>query len=93
MAFGFGEIVTMLINGLVIASTLFIVASGLSIVFGVSRISNFAHGSLYMIGAYVAWTAAYATVQHRTALYRAGQCCTYVIICCTFFLPGLSKAL
>ncbi len=57
MAHGFGEIVTMLINGLVIASTLFIVASGLSIVFGVSRISNFAHGSLYMVGAYVVWTA------------------------------------
>jgi branched-chain amino acid transport system permease protein len=56
MAFGFAEIVTMLINGLVIASTLFIVASGLSIVFGVSRISNFAHGSLYMVGAYVCWS-------------------------------------
>src|ERR1044072_7130181 len=53
MALGFAEIVTILINGLVIASTLFIVASGLSIVFGVSRISNFAHGSLYMVGAYV----------------------------------------
>jgi branched-chain amino acid transport system permease protein len=56
MAFGFAEIVTMLINGLVIASTLFIVASGLSIVFGVSRISNFAHGSLYMVGAYLCWS-------------------------------------
>jgi branched-chain amino acid transport system permease protein len=56
MALGFAEIVTILINGLVIASTLFIVASGLSIVFGVSRISNFAHGSLYMVGAYVCWS-------------------------------------
>ena len=56
MALGFTEIVTILINGLVIASTLFIVASGLSIVFGVSRISNFAHGSLYMVGAYVCWS-------------------------------------
>ena len=57
MAHGFAEVITMLINGLVIASTLFVVASGLSIVFGVSRISNFAHGSLYMVGAYVVWTA------------------------------------
>ena len=56
MALGLAEIVTILINGLVIASTLFIVASGLSIVFGVSRISNFAHGSLYMVGAYVCWS-------------------------------------
>ena len=34
---------------------LFIVASGLSLIFGVLRVLNFAHGSFYMIGAYVAW--------------------------------------
>jgi len=53
----FGAAVNMLLNGLVIASTLFLVSSGLSIVFGVSRISNFAHGSLYMLGAYIAYSA------------------------------------
>jgi branched-chain amino acid transport system permease protein len=53
----FGIAVNMLLNGLVIASTLFLVSSGLSIVFGVSRISNFAHGSLYMVGAYIAYSA------------------------------------
>jgi branched-chain amino acid transport system permease protein len=53
----FGQAVNMLLNGLVIASTLFLVSSGLSIVFGVSRISNFAHGSLYMLGAYIAYSA------------------------------------
>ena len=53
----FGLAVNMLLNGLVIASTLFLVSSGLSIVFGVSRISNFAHGSLYMLGAYIAYSA------------------------------------
>ena len=52
------EIVSLLVNGVVIASSLFMVASGLSIVFGISRISNFAHGSLYMIGAYIGYTAA-----------------------------------
>ncbi len=42
------------LNGLASASSLFIIASGLTIVFGVTRIVNFAHGSLYMLGAYVA---------------------------------------
>jgi branched-chain amino acid transport system permease protein len=44
------------LNGLASASSLFLVASGLSIIFGVTRIVNFAHGSLYMLGAYLAWT-------------------------------------
>jgi branched-chain amino acid transport system permease protein len=44
------------LNGLASASSLFLVASGLSIIFGVSRIVNFAHGSLYMLGAYVAYS-------------------------------------
>lgn len=44
------------LNGLASASSLFITASGLTIVFGVTRIVNFAHGSLYMLGAYIAAT-------------------------------------
>jgi branched-chain amino acid transport system permease protein len=43
-----------LINGLAGASALFLVAVGLSLIFGVTRIVNFAHGSMYMIGLYVA---------------------------------------
>src|SRR5579864_5224343 len=34
---------------------LFLIASGLSLVFGVMRVINFAHGSFYMLGAYLAW--------------------------------------
>ncbi|MDB5381631.1 MAG: Branched-chain amino acid ABC-type transport system, partial [Rhodospirillales bacterium] len=44
------------LNGLASASSLFLVASGLTVIFGVSRIVNFAHGSLYMLGAYLGWT-------------------------------------
>ncbi len=47
-----------ILNGLASASSLFLVACGLSIIFGVSRIVNFAHGSFYMLGAYLAWTFA-----------------------------------
>lgn len=44
------------LNGLASASSLFLVACGLSIIFGVTRIVNFAHGSFYMLGAYLAFT-------------------------------------
>ena len=47
------------LNGLAGASSLFLVAAGLSLIFGVSRIVNFAHGSLYMVGMYLAvWLSA-----------------------------------
>ena len=42
-------------GGLTAAMFLFLIASGLSLVFGVMRVLNFAHGSFYMIGAYLAW--------------------------------------
>jgi branched-chain amino acid transport system permease protein len=45
-----------LLTGLAGASSLFLVASGLSLIFGVTRIVNFAHGSLYMLGAFLAYT-------------------------------------
>ena len=41
------------LSGLSHAATLFLVACGLSIIFGVTRIVNFAHGSFYMLGAFV----------------------------------------
>jgi len=44
------------LNGLAGASTLFLVAVGLSLIFGVTRVVNFAHGSLYMLGIYIAYS-------------------------------------
>ncbi|MET0606192.1 MAG: ABC transporter permease [Beijerinckiaceae bacterium] len=49
-------VVIQLLTGLASASSLFITASGLTLVFGVTRIVNFAHGSFYMLGAYLAVT-------------------------------------
>jgi len=46
--------ITILIDGLTYASWLFIVALGLTLVFGVLKILNMAHGSFYAIGAYMA---------------------------------------
>jgi len=48
--------VVQFLTGLASAASLFLVASGLSIIFGVTRIVNFAHGAFYMLGAYVAYT-------------------------------------
>jgi branched-chain amino acid transport system permease protein len=48
--------VVQFLTGLASAASLFLVASGLSIIFGVTRIVNFAHGAFYMLGAYVAFT-------------------------------------
>src|SRR5918998_759584 len=49
-------VVVQVLTGLASASSLFIISSGLTIVFGVTRIVNFAHGSLYMLGAYAGVT-------------------------------------
>jgi branched-chain amino acid transport system permease protein len=46
------------LNGLSSASGLFLVAAGLSLIFGVTRIVNLAHGSLYMLGIYIAYSFA-----------------------------------
>ena len=50
-----GFYIVLFLTGLSDASGLFLVACGLSLIFGVSRIVNLAHGSFYMVGAYVAY--------------------------------------
>lgn len=45
-----------LINGLATGMAVFLVAAGLTLIFGILKILNFAHGSFFMIGAYVAYT-------------------------------------
>ncbi|MFN9212517.1 MAG: ABC transporter permease subunit, partial [Betaproteobacteria bacterium] len=47
-------VLSQLLAGLAYAATLFLVAAGLTLVFGVTRVVNFAHGSFYMLGAYLA---------------------------------------
>ncbi len=45
-----------ILTGLAGASVLFFIAAGLSLIFGVTKIVNFAHGSFYMLGAYIAYS-------------------------------------
>ncbi|MEQ8250280.1 MAG: branched-chain amino acid ABC transporter permease [Oceanibaculum nanhaiense] len=55
------------LNGLQLGTMLFLMAAGLTLVFGIMHLINLAHGSLYMIGAYVA-----ATVQQATGSFTLG---------------------
>lgn len=57
------SLLAQLLNGLASASALFLVSVGLSLIFGVTRTINFAHGSFYMLGAYVA----FSSVEHLAA--------------------------
>ena len=58
-----------LLNGLTLASLYFIVASGFTLVFGLMRNVNLAHGSLYLLGGYVGFFVARV---HRLVAARAG---------------------
>jgi len=50
-------VITQTSTGLIVGALLFLVAAGLTLIFGVLKIINFAHGSLYMLGAYLALSA------------------------------------
>lgn len=54
MVLELGTVVSTVLNGLVNGMILILVAAGLSLIFGLMRVVNFAHGSFYMIGAYTA---------------------------------------
>lgn len=54
-------LVTTIFNGVTLAGLYFLVASGFTLVFGLMRNVNLAHGSLYLLGAYVGYTTAEAT--------------------------------
>ena len=66
-------LVAQCLSGLTAAMFLFIVASGLSLIFGVLRVLNFAHGTFYMMGAYLSWQmsqwpcSSLSRLQNRTA--------------------------
>ncbi|HYZ30854.1 MAG TPA: branched-chain amino acid ABC transporter permease [Crenalkalicoccus sp.] len=60
-----------LLNALTFAALLFVVASGFTLIFGLLRIVNLAHGALYLLGGYLAYTAATATGSFAAGLTAA----------------------
>ena len=59
------------VAGLSNGSLLFLVSAGLSLIFGVSRIINFAHGAIYMLGAYFAFSVVGITSRDPTTFFFA----------------------
>ncbi len=66
-----GFYIVQFLTGLSDAASLFLVAAGLSLIFGVSRIVNMAHGSFYMLGAYIAYVIITA-LPHTALSFWAG---------------------
>ncbi len=64
--------VTQISSALIIGMLLFMVASGLSLIFGVLGVINFAHGAFYMVGAYFAFAVYQATSSFLLAFLAAG---------------------
>jgi branched-chain amino acid transport system permease protein len=65
-------VVTQATSGLIIGLLLFLVAAGVSLIFGVLKVVNFAHGAFYMLGAYFAWTAYQVTGSYAAAVLAGG---------------------
>ena len=63
--------ITQVFNGVSFGALLFLLASGLSLIFGVMRIVNIAHGSYYLLGAYVGLTVVWRTGSFVLAMLAA----------------------
>jgi branched-subunit amino acid ABC-type transport system permease component len=69
--FAIGNTLQLIVNGLAFGGLVFLLAAGLSIIFGLMDVLNLAHGSFYMIGAYTAYTVVTATHNFWLALLVA----------------------
>ncbi|HEU0196946.1 MAG TPA: branched-chain amino acid ABC transporter permease [Nevskiaceae bacterium] len=63
------DLVTLVFSGLTSASLLFLVAAGLTLIFGAMHIVNIAHGSFYMLAAFVVTSLTSAAAAHSAALF------------------------
>lgn len=63
-----GCLVTQTTSGLIVGLILFLVASGLTLIFGVLKVVNFAHGTFYMLGAYLALSTFWLTGSYTLAV-------------------------
>jgi len=65
-------VITQVTSGLIIGMLLFLVAAGLTLIFGVLKVINFTHGAFYMLGAYFAFTIFRLTDSYVATLFGAG---------------------
>ena len=67
-----------LLNGLTFAALLFVVASGFTLIFGLLRIVNLAHGALYLLGGYIGYAVAVGTGSFLLGIFAAMACVAIV---------------
>lgn len=78
---GPADLLTLLVNSLTWAMATFLVAAGLTLVFGTLHILNFSHGGFFMIGAYAAYSLAQALgATDSTAAYLFGTLAAGVLV-------------
>jgi branched-chain amino acid transport system permease protein len=71
-----------LLNGVQLGMMLFLMAAGLTLIFGIMHLINLAHGSLYMVGAYVTATVTVVSGSFAIGLFGgcvAAACCGVLI--------------
>jgi len=66
------QFIVQTLNGLTLAGIMFLVSSGFTLVFGVMRITNLAHGAFYLLGGYVAYTCIQVAGNFFVGLIVAG---------------------
>lgn len=76
------EFLDILFGGLTLGAIYCVFALGLSLVYGTGRVLNFAHGSIYMMGAYLAWILS-------TGMFQFGYLLTFVILVPVLFVTGV----
>ena len=69
MALSVSDIVTLLFSGLTSASLLFLVAAGLTLIFGAMQVINIAHGSFYMFGAFIVASMVGSSAAHASVMF------------------------
>jgi branched-chain amino acid transport system permease protein len=66
------------VEGLTIGSFYALVALGYTMVYGIIRLINFAHGDLFMVGAFIGWSASPAPLASRSRGWPTSRCCAHL---------------
>jgi len=78
-------------NGVTFAALLFLVASGFTLIFGLMRIVNLAHGALYLLGGYIALTVASKSASFALGIGAAAAAIAFAGFLIDRFLLGFVK--
>ena len=79
------------LNGVTFAALLFLVASGFTLIFGLMRIVNLAHGALYLMGGYIALTVASKSASFALGIGAAAAAIAFAGFLIDRFLLGFVK--